>query len=75
MSKNSSNTLLTVPEVARLLRKDGSTVRRWIADGDLDAIALPQGRNPNRKSWLVARRVLATFMKIDEDELLSLLQS
>jgi len=33
--------LLTVREVASILRVDETTVRRWIKDGALDAIKLP----------------------------------
>jgi excisionase family DNA binding protein len=33
--------LLTVREVARNLRVDDTTVRRWIKSGALDAVALP----------------------------------
>ncbi len=33
--------LLTVREVARQLRVDDTTVRRWIKSGALDAVALP----------------------------------
>jgi excisionase family DNA binding protein len=33
--------LLTVGEVARRLRVDGTTVRRWIATGALEAVILP----------------------------------
>lgn len=33
--------LLTVAEVARILRVDDTTVRRWIKDGALEAVALP----------------------------------
>jgi len=37
--------LLTVREVASILRVDETTVRRWIKDGALDAIQLPhEGR-------------------------------
>lgn len=32
--------LLTTGEVAKILRIDRSTVRRWIGDGELDAIKL-----------------------------------
>jgi excisionase family DNA binding protein len=35
--------LLTVVEVARILRCDPTSVRRWIHDGVLDAIRLPGG--------------------------------
>lgn len=33
--------LLTVAEVAEILRVDGTTVRRWVKNGALDAIMLP----------------------------------
>jgi excisionase family DNA binding protein len=33
--------LLTVREVARQLRVDDTTVRRWIKSGAMDAVALP----------------------------------
>ena len=36
-----SGELLTVREVARHLRVDDTTVRRWIKSGALDAVALP----------------------------------
>ncbi|GHO88199.1 helix-turn-helix domain-containing protein [Dictyobacter formicarum] len=32
---------LTVPEVAKVLRVDDTTVRRWIEKGILEAIRLP----------------------------------
>ncbi|GHP00132.1 hypothetical protein KSF_101790 [Reticulibacter mediterranei] len=33
--------LLTVSEVARLLRVDDTTVRRWVKQGALEAVVLP----------------------------------
>ncbi len=33
--------LLTVGEVARILRVDNTTVRRWVKQGSLEAISLP----------------------------------
>jgi excisionase family DNA binding protein len=33
--------LLTIPEVAHILRVDPTTCRRWINAGVLDAVALP----------------------------------
>jgi excisionase family DNA binding protein len=36
-----SNDLLTVSEVARLLRVDDTTVRRWVKQGALEAVVLP----------------------------------
>lgn len=36
-----SEELLTVSEVARRLRVDATTVRRWISQGILEAVTLP----------------------------------
>jgi excisionase family DNA binding protein len=36
-----SNNLLTVSEVARILRVDDATVRRWVKQGVLEAVVLP----------------------------------
>jgi excisionase family DNA binding protein len=48
--------LLTVSEVARILRVDDTTVRRWVKQGALDAVTLPhQGR---RRTYRVPREVL-----------------
>ncbi|HLI90867.1 MAG TPA: helix-turn-helix domain-containing protein, partial [Ktedonobacteraceae bacterium] len=33
--------LLTVSEVARILRVDDTTVRRWVKQGALEAVVLP----------------------------------
>jgi len=33
--------LLTVHEVARCLRVDDTTIRRWISNGVLDAVTMP----------------------------------
>ncbi len=38
---NSDDALLTVGEVARRLRVDTTTVRRWIVSGSLAAVVLP----------------------------------
>ncbi|GER90611.1 hypothetical protein KDW_47730 [Dictyobacter vulcani] len=35
------NNLLTVSEVADMLRVDGTTVRRWVKVGVLEAVTLP----------------------------------
>jgi excisionase family DNA binding protein len=40
-TKNENHDLHTVSEVARKLRVDDTTVRRWIKQGVLKAIALP----------------------------------
>ena len=41
--------LLTVGEVARSLRVDETTVRRWIKNGALEAITLPHRSKRQRK--------------------------
>jgi excisionase family DNA binding protein len=41
--------LLTVVEVAKQLRVDATTVRRWIHDGIVDAIRLPGGHSKYTK--------------------------
>ena len=52
--------LLTVREVARRLRVDDTTVRRWIKSGALDAIPLPhQGK---RQAYRVKRSTLDTLL-------------
>ena len=52
----SEDALLTVSEVARRLRVDATTVRRWISQGSLHAIALPhQGK---RQVYRIRQRTL-----------------
>lgn len=41
MTEEAREELLTVREVARRLRVDDTTVRRWIKSGALEAITLP----------------------------------
>jgi excisionase family DNA binding protein len=41
IGQDNNSELLTVNEVARCLRVDDTTVRRWIKNDVLDAIALP----------------------------------
>lgn len=50
-----SRPMLTLHEVADLLKVKESTVRTWIHDGDLRAVKL--GRD-----WRVAQRDLETFL-------------
>jgi len=35
------NDLMTISEVAQILRVDGTTVRRWVQQGALTAVVLP----------------------------------
>lgn len=48
--------LLTVSEVARMLRVDNTTVRRWIKLGALEAVVLP--RVNERQSYRIKRETL-----------------
>lgn len=54
--KESPNDLLTVREVARHLRVDDTTVRRWIKCGALEAITLPH--RGKRRGYRVRRTTL-----------------
>nr|BBH91854.1 hypothetical protein KTA_00530 [Thermogemmatispora argillosa] len=52
--------LLTVREVARQLRVDDTTVRRWIKTGMLEAITLPhRGR---RQAYRIRRATLEALL-------------
>lgn len=51
-----SNDLLTVSEVARFLRVDDTTVRRWVKQGALEAIVLPHVNA--RQAYRVRRSTL-----------------
>lgn len=48
--------LLTVSEVARILRVDNTTVRRWVKQGTLEAIVLPHARE--RQAYRIKRETL-----------------
>lgn len=48
--------LLTVAEVARILRVDDTTVRRWVKNGALEAIVLPHVRD--RQAYRIRRDTL-----------------
>ncbi|WP_376793527.1 helix-turn-helix domain-containing protein, partial [Thermogemmatispora sp.] len=52
--------LLTISEVARVLRVDATTVRRWVKHGVLDAVLLPhKGR---RHCYRIKRTTLNKVM-------------
>lgn len=53
-------TLFTVREVARRLRVDETTVRRWIKRGALEAITLPH--RGKRESYRIKATTLATLL-------------
>ena len=52
--------LLTVHEVARQLRVDDTTVRRWIKNGVLEAITLPH--RSTRQAYRIRRSTLNTLL-------------
>ena len=53
--------LLTVREVAKRLRVDDTTVRRWIKSGALEAITLPH--RGKRQAYRVKKSTLDQLMK------------
>jgi excisionase family DNA binding protein len=48
--------LLTVSEVARILRVDDTTVRRWVKQGALEAVVLPHVNE--RQAYRIKRETL-----------------
>jgi excisionase family DNA binding protein len=52
--------LLTVREVARRLRVDDTTVRRWIKHGTLEAVSLPHVGK--RQAYRVRRSTIETLL-------------
>ncbi len=55
------NDLLTVAEVARALRVDDTTVRRWIKNGAMHAVTLPHVNN--RQAYRIHRSTLYTLLE------------
>jgi excisionase family DNA binding protein len=53
--------LLTVREVARRLRVDDTTVRRWIKSGALEAITLPH--RGKRQAYRIKKSTLDALMR------------
>lgn len=53
--------LLTVREVARRLRVDDTTVRRWIKSGALEAITLPH--RGKRQAYRVKKSTLDALLR------------
>jgi len=51
--------LLTVKEVAKILRVDESTIRRWAHTGHLKAVAIPQNGGKRHKYRFDANTVEA----------------
>ena len=53
--------LLTVREIAKQLRVDDTTVRRWIKNGILEAITLPH--RGTRQAYRIRRSTLNTLLE------------
>jgi len=51
-----NNELLTVGEVARILRVDDTTIRRWVKQGILEAVILPHVNA--RQAYRIKRETL-----------------
>lgn len=58
--EETNHELQTVSEVAKILRVDDTTVRRWIKQGVLEAIALPH-RN-RRQAYRVRRSTVDNLL-------------
>jgi excisionase family DNA binding protein len=57
---NDEGELLTVHEVAKQLRVDDTTVRRWIKNGVLEAITLPH--RGARQAYRIRRATLEALL-------------
>ena len=55
------NDLLTVSEVAEILRVDDTTVRRWVKIGALDAVVLPHVNK--RQAYRIKRETLNKLLE------------
>lgn len=53
--------LLTVSEVAQILRVDDTTVRRWVKMGALEAVVLPHVNK--RQAYRIRRSTLEQVLK------------
>lgn len=61
MAEEKREELLTVREVARRLRVDDTTVRRWIKSGALEAITLPH--KGKRQAYRVKQSTLDALLQ------------
>lgn len=52
--------LMTVREVAKIVRVDDTTVRRWVKQGALEAIALPH--RGKRQAYRIKRSTLGKIL-------------
>jgi excisionase family DNA binding protein len=61
MAEDKEEELLTVREVAKRLRVDDTTVRRWIKNGSLEAITLPH--RGKRQAYRVKKSTMDKLLK------------
>lgn len=52
--------LLTVSEVARILRVDDTTVRRWVKQGTFEAVILPHVST--RQAYRIKRKTMEKLL-------------
>jgi len=64
--------LLTVSEVARILRVDDTTVRRWVKQGSLEAVVLPHVNA--RQAYRIKRDTLIVCWELESHSLFSTTQ-
>jgi len=61
--KDINEDLLTVSEVANILRVDTTTVRRWVKQGALEAVILPHAHT--RQAYRIKRETLKNVLGTD----------
>jgi predicted site-specific integrase-resolvase len=59
--------LLTVSEVARILRVDDTTVRRWIKAGIFEGVVLPHQTEKNQ-AYRIKRETLGDLLNPKKEE-------
>ena len=64
MTQQILSDLLTVSEVAQILRVDDTTIRRWVKNGVLEAIILPHIRK--RQGYRIKRETLESLLSRDQ---------
>jgi hypothetical protein len=62
--------LLTVGEVAMMLRVDTTTIRRYIKDELLPGVFGLPNRDPRRRTWRIPITSLAVMLGVREEQLL-----
>ncbi len=60
-NNNHHSDLLTISEVAHLLRVDTSTVRRWVSLGAMEAVILPHSND--RRVYRVKRATVDAILQ------------